>query len=357
MPPLSLETTGASQVAELEGALSDGGHSAATVEATARHWLGAGLHRADETMWGLLFAHWAVADGPGLIAFVEKTAPPADREWLRGLAWASWGAADPEASFAAGKNLPPSVMRRLLSGIADTDAAKAAECAWRSPDAQFMMSAIASQVAAQAPEKIDALLERAVYDGARIPLQEAQIAALARSDPEKALAAAQQMGIFSRNPVAEAITAIAAHDLEKALAMMEEMPSSRSKALSVVSLAGTWAARDPEAALAWVRETQYGPVRHAALVQIAATRGSVEPAAGLQLIEEAGWESGGDFSKMHTLNMPPSEKRPASAAVAAAASLLQQLSLLDPEAARGFLNEKVPETFRDEVSTLSGLTP
>ncbi len=351
-----LTSTGSAQIRELAGALNEA--DPARLAATARGFLGSsGLHH-DHAVWELLLAHWALADGPGMMAFVEKGTAAGDRAWLRPLAWSAWGAADPEAAFAAGKNLPPDLMRPLMGSIAEVDAKKAAAFALRVPDAQFIFGTFASKLADQAPEMIPDLLHRAMYDGARQPLQRAQIGALAKTDPAAAIEAARRAGNIGSDPVPPAVAAAAAYNPVKTAEAVAAMPASRSKALSVVSLAGAWAARDPAAAAEWVRQTQQGPVRHFALVEAAAAAGGADPVAGLRLLEEAGWEEGGTFTDIVGGGiMRPSETFNSTSTIRTAGSLLQQLSLLDAEAARRFLQEKVPDGLRPAIAREGGLEP
>lgn len=351
-----LTSTGSAQIRELATALNDA--DTARLAATARGFLAGGRLRHDQAVWELLLAHWALADAPGMIAFVEKEAVSGDRAWLRPLAWSAWGAADPDSAFEAGRNLTPELMRPLMGSIADMDARKAAGFALQVPDAQFIFTTFASKLSEQVPEMIPDLLQRAMYDGARMPLQRAQVQALAKTDPEAAIEAARRAGNIGSDPVPQAVSASAAHNPVKTAEAVAAMPASRSKALSVVALAGAWAARDPAAAAEWVRQTQQGPVRRYALVEAAAAAGGADPVAGLQLLEEAGWEESGTFTDIAGRgNMLPSETFTSSAPIRTAGSLLQQLSLLDAEAARRFLQEKVPDGLRPAIAREAGLQP
>lgn len=304
--------------------------------------------RGDLALWGALLARWSVADGAGMIAFLEADAPPGLRPRLLDLAWFAWGASDPEAAFAAGRKLPPERIRKLLEGVVETDPRKAAAFVEQVPDSQFARYTLAGRIVSEAPELADEMLADAVYDGARIPFQRAKVAQLAASDPAAAVDYARVSGLIGSDPVPVAIQEIARHDPAKAAVEVAAMPSSRSKALSSVALAKIWAARDSQAAVRWIHENLEGPVRHHALVAAAEASGADDPVRGLDLIVEAGFESGGDFFGIRGGDIHPSETRSKPDAVTAATDLLRQLSQRDPEAARRYLQDEIPEEMRSE---------
>jgi hypothetical protein len=310
----------------------------------------------DPALWMPLIARWSVTDAPGMMGFLETESPPALRERLLGAGWFAWGAVNPDAAFAAGHALSEGRMRRLLEGVAEVDPEKAAEFVVQVPRSQFAAYTIAGKIVRGAPEAADGLLERAVYDGARMPLEKAKIEQLAESDPAGAIAFAWSVGMIGHDPVPQAVEAIGKHDPARAAAEVDAMSSSRSKALSVVALAKTWVARDPEAALDWVRGQPEGPVRQAALVAAAGVFVG-EPEKALDLVMEAGWTRGGDFHAIKNGSITPSELRQSPDAIKVAADALRNWSARDAEAARRYLSETVPEALRTKLAEEAGIAP
>ncbi|HEY1123833.1 MAG TPA: hypothetical protein VGE67_19600, partial [Haloferula sp.] len=204
--------------------------------------------RNDPALWMPLIARWSESDPPGMIGFLQSSAPPPLRDQLLSSAWYAWGAVDPDAAFAAGKELPSKMMKGLLEGIAETNPRKAAEVVTKAPDSQFLVWAIADRISRDAPDAAEDLMMRAVYDGSRMPLQKAKVDQLAATDPAAAIACARGFGVIGQDPVPGAVEAIAKLDPAKAVAEVEAMPSSRSKALSTVALVRTWMLQDTEAA-------------------------------------------------------------------------------------------------------------
>jgi hypothetical protein len=320
--------------------------------------LGDPARRRDFGLWGPLLARWSETDGAGLIAFVQREAPPGERPWLEAKAWYAWGAAHPQEAAAAGKSLPASLGRELISGMAETDAGNAVALALKMPDAQFNLYGIAATVAASSPEILAGLLPRAVYDGMRQPLQRAQASELVTTDPAGALALAKSAGNIGRDPVPVTMRDIARHDPKKAAELLEEMPSSRSRALSALALAKTWAAEDATAATAWARKSLTGPVKQGALLEIAASTGGPDPLAALELVEEAGWEDQGNFHAIAGYgNFEPGELQHRPTPAKTAGMLLQQFAALEPASAVTFLETRVPEKFRAEVAKIAGFVP
>jgi hypothetical protein len=291
-----------------------------------------------------------------MVAVLEKDAPPALRDRLLDAGWFAWGAVDPEAAFAAGRVLPKERMRRLLEGVAEVDPEKAAGFVTRVPDSQFAAWSIGEKIFREAPDAAADLMKRAVYDGARGSFERAKIVQLAETDPAAAIAYARSLGAIASDPVPKAVVAIAKQDPAKAAAEVEAMASSRSKALSVVALAKTWVTRDADAALAWVRGQPEGPVRQAALVAAAGTM-IAEPQRALALVEEAGWTREGDFHGVRVGSLMPSESRETRDPMKVVADALRNWSASDPEAARRYLGESVPEAMRDKVAAEAGIEP
>ena len=312
--------------------------------------------RRDLGVWGPLLARWSEMDGAGLLHFVRREVPPGERPWLEAKSWYAWGAANPLAASAEGGELPMLMARELIAGMAKRDPKAAAAFALQMPDAQFNLYGIAADVAASGPELIAGLLPRAVYDGMRQPLLRAQAAALVTTNPAAALALARKSGNIGHDPVPDTMRHIAQHDPAKAAELLAQMPASRSKALSSVALAKTWAARDGEAATAWARQSLAGPVKQAALLEIAASSGGPDPLAALRLVEEAGWSQETNFHSIAGYgNSYPSEVRDRPTPAKTAGLLLQQLALLNPSAAQTFLAQRVPENLRAAVAKHAGI--
>ncbi len=205
------------------------------------------------------------------------------------------------------------------------------------------------------PELAGELLEGAVYDGGRSPFERASISLLAASDPAEAIAYAQSLGVIGSDPVPRAVKAIAEHDPARAAREVEAMSSSRSKALSTVELAKTWAARDQDAAAAWVRELPEGPVRHYALVAAASASGYHDPERALDLVMEAGRTGGGDFFSVRGGSLIPLESNFKPDADRTAGDLLRRMVETDPGAAVRYLREKVPAEWREDLAAATGL--
>lgn len=312
--------------------------------------------RHDPALWMPLIARWSESDAPGMIAFLEKEAPPALRDKLLDAGWFAWGAVDPDAAFAAGRELSPDSMRLLLAGVAEADPRKAAEFVPQVARSQHAAGLIAEKILREAPDAADDLLKRAVYDGGRWPFERAKIAQLAETDPAAAIVYAGTLGALGHDPVPEAVAAIAKQDPARAAEEVEAMASSRSKALSVVALARTWVTRDSDAALAWVRGQPEGPVRQAALVAAAGTM-IAEPERALALVEEAGWTREGDFHAVRNYSVRPSETRQTRDPLMVAADALRNWSARDPAGARRYLGESVPEAMREELAVEAGIEP
>lgn len=228
-------------------------HTPADLRRRAISLLADPSRRRDFGLWAPVLARWSELDGEGLMQFIQREVPAGERPWLEAKAWFAWGAARPQNAAAAGKALPPSLGRELIAGMAETDAASAVSLAMKMPESRFNLYGIAATVAESSPEVLAGLLPHAVYDGMRQPLQRAQASALAATDPEGALALAKSAGNTGHDPVPVTMREIARHDPVKAATLLMEMPSSRSRALSAVSLAKTWAVQDPAAATTWAR--------------------------------------------------------------------------------------------------------
>lgn len=328
--------------------------SASRIAAIAAELLADAHHARDDTLWALVLARWSQVDPTAMMAFAESHAGETCAT-LPAMAWKAWGATRPEEAFAAAKSQPEPLRKAMLQGVAAVDPAKAAHFALGLPNAQFAIGTVIGDLARHDLEAALALLPRAVYDGAREPIQRAVVEELAKSDPEQALDLARTAGRIWNDREAETFAAIARHHPEKARELVEGMPSSRAKALSSVSVAKTLAAEDPEAALAWTRTSLKGPVREAALVEIASVTGGSDPVAGLALLAESGWKEPGDLYLIR-------EGQTADMFEAVATSdvtirLLRQWAASDPDGARTWMEAHAPSTLQAAVATAGGLTP
>lgn len=317
----------------------------------------AGGRQNDLGYWAPLLARWSMIDGPGMIAFLNEEVPVALRPKLLELGWLALGASDPDAAFAAGRKLLPDLMLRLLEGVADTDPRKAAAFVKEVPRSQVAAGRLAGRIAVAAPDLADEFLADAVYDGGRIRFYAAKIKDLAASDPAAAIDYARSLGGFAFDQVRVAVSEIARLDPEAAAAEVEAMPSSRSKALSAVSLAETWAGQDPEAAVRWVRENLDGPMRHRALIAAAAASGGADPERALDLVVEAGWAEDRDFFQVFEPSMKSTEHASAPDPSGTAALLLRQMAVMDPEGASRYLRDRIPEPLRADLAEKAGIQP
>ena len=314
--------------------------------------------RNDPALWMPLIARWSESDPVAMIGFLESSAPIPLREQLLLSAWYAWGAVDPDAAFVAGKELPSKMMKGLLEGIAETNPGKAAEFVTKAPDSQMMIWAIADRVSRDDPDAAGDLMKRAVYDGARMPLQKAKLDQLAATDPAAAIACARGFGVIGQDPVPGAVEAIAKLDPAKAVAEVEAMPSSRSKALSTVALARTWMHQDPEAALSWTRAQPAGPVRQAALVAAARELSGPDPKRALELVSEAGWDLKVDFYNVADAgSLIPSELGDAPTPIRVAGEALRAWVETDPSGARNYLSKEVPAGMREALAREAAMEP
>lgn len=313
----------------------------------------ANSRRQDRALWAPLLAKWSEADGAAMIAFLEGKAPPAIRGKLLEDAWFAWGASDPDAAISASSKLAPDLIKKLLAGVVETDARKAADFALNVPDAQFALGGIADKIAEKEPGLVEGLLKRSVYDGSREPFERARAFALAETDPAAAIEYSRKCGIIGNDPVPDVISKIASLDPKKAAEQVAAMPSSRTKALSAVQLAGDWAAKDSAAAVEWIHGTLEGPVKRDALIA-AASAGRGDPRASLELLEEAGREAGGGFHAIRDNGtVSPSESGNAPDTRKTAIDLLRRWADQDAGAARDYAREHLS----GDLLTAAGLAP
>ena len=305
----------------------------------ATQLLANGSNATSDSLWAVLFARWSEIAPRSMVAFVDGLGGSKMKEALEETAFFAWGAVDPEACIESVRLRKPSIRTSALYGIADVDGEKAIELALTMPNAQGALYSVASRVSL--PEDVaKKYLERSVYDGARMALQKSAIRELAESDPAAAVKQAQKNGRIFSDPVAAALSEVTRHDPPSAIEQYEKLPESRSRAISAVSIAKTWAATDPEAALAWARSDLRPTIRRMALLEIAAVTGGRDPATSLALFDEIGWENVGDFYevtwfKKGEYRSPEAHRYSSPETIAA--KLLAQLAEADPEAAIDFI--------------------
>ena len=308
--------------------------------------------RSDPTMWGPLLARWSEQDGAGMMDFLQNDVPSSQREKLLELGWFAWGASDPDAAFAVGKTSPISLARQLLIGIAESDPRKAAEYVMQMPDSQMLRYYITHKIVEGAPDLVDGMVASAVYDGGRIGFERAKIDLLAANSPTEAVDYARGLGNLFADPVLMAIECVARLDPEQALVQIEKMPSSRTKAISSVSLAKFWAAKDPQAAVDWIHDSLEGPVRHYALIATAEVLGADDPGRGLDLVFEAGLEPAVNFYDVHGSSVISAESQTIPNPQKTAISLFRRYSQADPEGAKRYLQFEIPAGLRDKFKNL-----
>jgi len=347
----TLSKTGSAAIPEILAFLDEA--APAELRRMAAALLAHPQRRRDQGLWSPLLAKWSGTDGAGLLAFVRGVSPIIDREWLESKAWYAWGAADPDAAAAAGGTLPKDCLRELIRGMGRRDAKAALDFALRMPNAQMNVGILSDVSKTLPPETVDALLPRATYEGMRMSLGMAKTAALVEKDPAAALTAASPR--LGHETMPQVVDIIAGKDPGQAAALLAAVPSSRARALSSLSLARSWARQDPKAALTWARRDLSGPVRQAALLEIAAVSGGSAPLEALALVEEAGWMPQENFGLLRGGNMIPAEAATFPKTAQTAALLLQQLQLLDAEAARQYLRNRVPEAQRAQVAKKAGI--
>ena len=136
------------------------------------------------------------------------------------------------------------------------------------------------------------------------------------------------------------------------------MPSSRSKALSSVTLAETWAATDLDAAVEWIHGNLDDVVRQSALLAAAAASGNQDPAKALGLVLESDWVQSADFFSIRDAgSMTPSETMQKRNPISTAAGILGPWFQKDPVAALNYFEANIPVGMREEVAKQAGMKP
>ena len=335
----ALQVQGSDQISELLEALQLA-HKNEALRQLARRLLADPTNASSESLWSLLLARWSEIDAKEMMSFVDGLQGHTSIEKLKSLAFEAWGAVDPSGAYEAVRSRSESLRWAALRGMAAADSEQAVAFALKMPNAQFALSDLVKNTVLP-EETLSHLLTRSIYDGSREPIQRQMVAQLAKSDPAGAVQAASEAGRTWRDPIAHAIAEIAQHNVPAAIEQLEALPDSRQRALSSLSLTRTWAAQDSVAALEWVRESLSDQIRQAALLEIAAIAGGQDPLTGLALVEEAGWHDVGNFHDIVN-QFESGEVRAQSYkqlhSIEVAQSLVRQLSMSDPEAARKFVS-------------------
>ena len=334
----SLDVSGAAQISDVFTVVQRA-QTAGDCLRFANQLLANGSNATSESLWAVLFARWSEIAPRSMVAFVDGLASSNMRSSLEQTVFFAWGAVDPNACFEVVRTRAPHLQRSALNGMTDLNIEKAAEIALKLPDGQSALGSVAAR--GRLPEHlVKKYLARSIYDSSRMPLLNSLTSRLAESDPAAAIEQAKRNGRIWNDQVASVISQVARNDPSAAIAELKKLPESRSRAISAVELAKTWASDDSEAALTWVRNELRPNVRKSAILEIASTIGGRDPAAGLALFEEIGWQHVGDFYEIETVsNGKTSNSRRygyASPEIIASA-LLRQLNAADPETAHAFI--------------------
>ena len=310
-------------------------------------------NKDSETLWCLVLARWSELDPQGMIDFVEGQ--PDSR--LRLLAWETWAATDPDLLATKVTSMGPPKSVSVLKGIASQNPDLALEAAFESPDTNSLIWPMFRSSTGFKVETIKRLLQSAAYDGTRNPMMENLTDTLAQRDPKEALSFVQKKGRNWSDPSAKLFAKLAHKNPKQAVDLLGKQPSSRSKAISTVQVAKTWAAQDPEAALAWTRSQSSSQIRDSSLVAIASVIGGEDPDQGLALLDEVGWKDVGLFYAVGTVQPKGKlhdqiEEHDIAMTHRVGRSLLETLAQQDPEAAKKYISTNVPESRRASLLTI-----
>jgi hypothetical protein len=308
-------------------------------------------NRHSETIWSILLARWSQLDPEGMIAFLatEKAAKrPTNQE---GLAWQAWAASDPKGAVTRVRSINKKLAEALFKGIAQVDPSLAIELAFQAPDSSKLIDTVLQYSTDFSPETvahISQLLDLSWIGrrGRKLILEQAKT-----GDPATDRAIDQKTPKSQLQPLDDFLVELSREQPKEAVALLENDPPSRSRAVSTVEIAKNWALKDPDASLAWVREQSSPQVKNSALVAIASVIGGEDPLRGLSLIEEIGWA---DTENLYDLKESSGGKLSRSMlrynhlyqTQAVATSLFRNLAANDPESARQYLAEKIPAEHR-----------
>lgn len=304
-----------------------------------------------ETLWNILMARWSEIDPKGMIDFSEKQ----PGHLLRNLAWEAWAATDPDLLATKVVSMGPPNSIAVLKGIASRDPDLALELCFKTPGANVW--ALMSKTEGFTPEAIRKHLQKAAYNGMRNPMIDHLARNLARENPKKALEFLNEKGRSWSDPAAQLFAQVAREDPAKAVILLKDQPTSRSKAISTVQIAKNWASTDPEASLKWARSQTSAQVRDTSLVAIASVIGGEDPDQALALLDEVGWKDVGLFYSVGKIRHDgfyhdQIEEHDVAMTHRVGRSLLENLAMQDPEAARKYIETKVPEDRRASLLTI-----
>jgi hypothetical protein len=333
--------------------------SSAECRSFARNLIADPDNQNSRTLWSLVLARWSVVDPEGMIEFVEAEKNSGRGCNLEPLAWFAWAASDPTHLATLAPQLQNSHGREVLKGLAAVDPGLALDVAFKMPEANGAVNTAIRASGKHDPERIRSLMPRAVYDGMRGPMQDHLRDSLLKEDPRKAVDLARSHGRSWSDPVAQTLGLAARNDPGEAVRILEELPSSRRRAISTVAVARSWAMNDPDGALAWIREQSPGEVRNTSLVGVASVIGGNDPAGGLALLEEVGWRKVGAFyaigsvGKGGGLNNQVQEHETVQT-LGVAKNLLRGLEAMDPDQARDYVTSIVPPEHREQMMKVLG---
>lgn len=249
-----------------------------------------------------MIERWATMDSEAALAWViRQPDSPAQAEALGAVA-SVLAAEDPRRALSIAEQFDGAARRRMLEATFQ---------AWASVDAPAAMAA----------------LGRMEGPGLRMQTQFGIIHSWAEADPEAAFewARAQKQTIENMHLAIIPLQAIARSDPEQALALAEALGGARfEQALSAIT--GAWAGEDPQAAAAWVAAA--GPQARHAAAQVAYAYAQASPSEAIE------W----------------AERLPAEARLLALPSVVQAIAADSPAEASDFVAAISDPAMREEAS-------
>lgn len=314
-------------------------------------------NRNSMTLWSLVLARWSIVDPQGMMDFVQGPGGSQVGVDVRSLAWYAWAASDPEGVKEQAHTMGGPLRLAVLRGMAAVDPELALRTAFEMREANSTVNAVLRSISDPDPELVRGFLSRAVYDGMRQPMEDALVKSYLREDPKKALEFAQGQGRIWSDPVAKVIGETAVDRPEVAVSLLEELPSSRSRAISTVEVARSWASNDPQAALDWVRQQEPGEILNTSLVAVASAMGGSDPVGALALLSEVGWKEVGAFYAIGRVNGPESvfdqvQSHRAIDLTEVAQDLMRNFVMMDREGARAYVAEEVPPAWQEKFKKI-----
>lgn len=307
-----------------------------------------------ETLWALVFAKWAELDPQEMIEFAEAR----NDVRLRSLAWETWGATDPELLASKVESMGPPLNGAILKGIAERNPNLALAAAFKTAGVNSLIWSLFSEAPDIDEVVLREHLKKSVYDGMRGPISSHLARKLAERDPKEALSFVESQGRIWSDPKASLFGTMARDDPGQAASLLSEQPSSRSKAISAVQIAKSWALQDVDKSLEWVRSQSSAQVRDASLVAVASVIGGEDPERGLRLLEEVEWKDVGQFYSVGEVRNQGRvndqvQEHDIAMTHHVGRALLENLARLDAEAARRYINTVVPEEMRALLSNIA----